>query len=65
MNDFELTIPDLYLILKNPISDLGTFLPVISSENVYINAAVAGLGPLDIYQSTEDGDNLLFFNNVF
>ena len=27
--------------------------------------AAAGLGPLDIDQSTEYGDNLLFFNNLF
>ena len=37
----------------------------MSSENMYINAAVAGPGPLDIDQSTENGDNLLFFNNLF
>ena len=32
---------------------------------MYINAAAAGPGPLDIDQRTEDGDNLVFFKNCF
>ena len=32
---------------------------------MHINAVAAGPGLLDIDQSTEDGDNLLFFNNLF